>query len=210
MSRKRPDSEAATKASVSKKKIQQFDAANKRLNFYAPLAAVFTAIANVLFFLPFLGIHNTDIDGLEISVKGWSAAICALTGKYTIPEGAYGNMDVFNYFAPSQCKALGILSLAAAVAVIVTLVVLVVAAIRKLRINALGAGLAFVASGLIVGAFVAALSVKKSNILAEYCLNNPKCSIRSYAIIPALFAIIAAVVCFVGAVKYAKAKKLLK
>ena len=199
--------QTAGSAPGQSKKIRAYAAAMAKLKPFPRVSFAVYAAACVLAFLPWLSIYNTDIPGIEIKVSGWAAFFCGLTGKLTVPGGLYGNMDTFNYFAPDQCKSLALFGLLAYALLIVALIMNGVMLSKKAQVLHIPAAVLGLGAAIftILG-YTAALSVRQSNILVEYCNSNPACSVRSNAIITAIVLAVAVVCNVIGAVKYLKAQ----
>lgn len=142
-------------------------------------------------------------------MSGFNTFFAALTGKYSSAEKIYGDMAVpFYYYAKSYCETLGFLTVAAVSVMILTIILLIISVIKKTyRLNLIVC-ISFVAETvLLIVCFSVALSMNGSRILHGYCNDNPACSIRSYAIIPAVIALIGAIVSAIPAVRYYRAKR---
>lgn len=210
MAKNAQDKEQARLANAQKKKEQSFRNSLKKLAPYTYAALGLLVAALLLFFTHWLEIYNTDIPGVEIGVSGFSAAICGLTGNYTLPDGIYGMMGAFYYWVPGPCPALGVTTLIALAALVVSLVLVIVALGTKKHALDVGAAVLSVVSTicLVVG-FVLAKGMEP-DMIAGYCSGNPACSLKSYALIPAFFTIAAAAVCVLSFRKYLDARKKLQ
>ncbi len=193
---------------AQKKKQRAFEGVCKSLIPFARAAAVIASVALLLFLTPFVGIYNKDIPGMEITVGGFSAALCALSGQFTNVGAAFGNMDIFNHFAPAHCKVLAACAAAAALCLLAALVLCVVLAIGKAPgLHSAAAVLQALAFAALIVSFAFALAMSGTRLLPEYCSGNPACSVRSLAILPALAACAGCAVNFAAALRYRKAKK---
>ncbi len=207
MAKTNQDKEQARLANAQKRKEQTFRIEMKKLAPYSWAAVGLLVVALLLFFTHWLEIYNTDIPGIEISVSGFSAAICGLTGQYTLPDGVYGMMAAFYYWVPGPCPAIGITTLIALAAVLAALVLAVVAALRKNHApDAAAAALAALAGVLLIVAFALAKGMEPG-MIAGYCSGNPACSLKSYALVPAVTALAAAVVFALSFRRYRAARK---
>lgn len=202
--------EEARLQNAQRRKEQAYRAELKKLDPHPYVAAGLLIAALMLFFVNWMEIYNVDIPGVEISVSGFSAAICGITGTYTMPEGIYGMMAAFYYWAPEQCGPVGITALIALCAVVVSLVLLIVAGLKKKHaLDAPAAVLALVSCVMMVMGFVFAKAMTEP-LISGYCSGNPACSVRSYALIPAALALVAAAVSGIAAVKYFGARRKLQ
>ena len=196
-----------------KAKEQQYEAAAKKIFIFSCIALAITVLVLILLFVNFADVYNTAAGvGVEVKVSGWSFVMSALTGNYSSAEAIYGDMSMpFYYYAAEWCESIGMVALIAAIAVILTLGVQLVTVIRRNYVwNIVSILFSVVSAVLLIVCFVKGLDMKNSEILPVYCSGNPLCSIRSYAIIPALFALGGGVVSAIATVKYFKASKLLK
>lgn len=194
------------------RKQKQFDQTCRKLNPWGWLALGLIGVALLFCFFDWTDIYNTDIVGTEVEVNGWSYAIAGLTHNYSSTASVYGDMAVpFYYYATSWVETLGLLTVLAVALALVSAAVQIVGGVRKtLMLNVVTAVLNLAAAVLLTACFATALSMSGSDILPVYCSGNPACSIRSFAILPALAAYGAAAVSGITAAMYLKAKKLLK
>ncbi len=191
-----------------KKKQRAFEGVCKSLRPLGRASAILQAIALLLFLVPFICIYNTDIPGIEIKVGGFSAALCALTGQFTNVGAVFGNMDIFNHFAPTHCRTVAICAAAAAVLLLVSLVMCVLLLIGKApALHTPAAAMQFAAGVALIVGFAFALAMSKTQLLPEYCSSNPACSVRSYAILSAIVTLVGGVVSLAAGIRYIKAKK---
>lgn len=196
---------AETKASKRERALR---AKKQKLLVFPKIGAAVNAVVLAACFLPFLGIYNTDMPGIEIQVNGWNALFCGLSGQYTATGALYGNMDIFNYYATDACRSLGLWGMIAMILLVVAFAVTLAAAIGKqpvlcvpaLALNVLG----FVA---LVLAYRSGRAVAQSNIIEVYCQSNPACSVESYATIPAVLMLGCVVLHAIATVKFFKLKK---
>ena len=202
--------EEIRRANMQQIKEKEFRASLRKLRPFPVVSACLLGIALVLFSAHWLEIYNTDIPGVEISVSGFSAAICGLTGNYTMPDKIYGMMAAFYYWAPDPCPAFGATALASLVSLIAVIVLTVVIAVKDIhKLDAVTAALAVVSAALMIAAFVFANRMEP-DMIAGYCSGNPACSLKSYAIFPALFTLAAAAMDIFASTKYFKARKTLE
>lgn len=197
-----------TTVSQSKKERAQ-RAALQKLNVYPRVGLVLLGLLLVAAFLPWVGIYNTDIPGMEITVSGWAGLFCALSGSYTAPGALFGDMAVFNYHAEPYCKPLAIFAAIALLAAVAALIAEIPLLLKKIHaLHFVNAALCAVSAVFGVLGFVKGASIQNSGILVSYCQSNPACSVRSYAIIAAVLAAAALAVHLIAAVKFIKAKKI--
>lgn len=204
--------EKARLANLAKQKERQYTAALKGVLPYSRLALVLLLVALLLFLTPWMDIYNSDIGGEEVSVSGWSCVMAALTGNYTSAGGLYGDMAVpFYYYAADYCEPLAQLALAAAAVVILACVLDLASAFLGIHVLHYASGLLSLAGTvLLILCFVKGISMAASDILPIYCSGNPACSIRSFALIPAIFTLVSAAASVRAVMKYSKAEAILK
>jgi len=190
------------------KQARVLRAKKNKILIFPKIGIGINVVALLMCILPFVGIYNTDIPGIEIQVKGWHALFCGLTGNYTTAGTLYGNMDIFNYYAPDACHALGLWGMIAMLVLIAAFAVTLAAVIAKqplLCVCAFVVDLAAVV--LLVLAYRSGMAVAQSDIIATYCQGNPACSVESYATFPAVLMIVAVVLHAIAAVKALKLNK---
>ena len=196
---------AETKAA---KQARALRAKKQKILLFPKIASVLNALVLVACLLPFVAIYNTDIQGTEIKISGWNALFCGLSGRYTTPGSLYGNMDIFNHFAPDASHGIGLWGMIAMLLLVVLLAVTLAAVFGKqpvLCVCALVLSLlGFVA---LILAYRSGLAVRQSNILVEYCQSNPACSVESYATIPAVLLLVTAVFHLIATIKFFQLKK---
>lgn len=196
---------AETKAA---KQARALRAKKQKILLFPKIASVLNALVLVACLLSFVAIYNTDIQGTEIKVSGWNALFCGLTGSYTTPGSLYGNMDIFNHFAPDASHAIGLWGMIAMLLLVVLFAVTLAAVFSKQPALCV---CAFVLSLLgfvaLVLAYRSGLAVRQSNILVEYCQSNPACSVESYATFPAVLLLVTSVFHLVGTIKFFQLKK---
>lgn len=198
-------------ANQLKAKQQQYDAATKHLFIFTFIAIALSVISLLLYFVPFAQVYLQGY-GPEHWVTGWEWIVACLGGNYTSPNIARGSLaNIFYYFATEWCEPLAIVTLFSALVLVINLLVQVITAVKKIHVlNVVSAVLSVVVFVLLIVCYAKGLDMKNANILSDFCGNNPLCSIKSYAIVPAIFALGGAGVSTFAAVKYFKASKLLK
>jgi len=175
---------------------------DKGIDIFGIIIAAVTLGTILLFFIRFGLVYNTEV-GAEVKFTGFSAMIAALSRNYESAEKIYGDIAVpFYYYAK---RYMIILSILAAVAFFMLLISLILRVFDiffdKTAIRYIATLLTLLASFALIACFVAALLMKNGDILTTYCQNNPNCSIRSYAIIPAITALVGAIAGFIHLVK---------
>ena len=190
---------------------RKFRASCAKLRNYPIICLALSVLTLLLFLVTFAEVYNTDF-GAEVKISGYNTFFAAITGQYASENTLFGDMWLpFNYYAESYAHTLGAFTLIAVILTIANLAVqIVTVATKKSAINVAAFALGIVQFGVLIACFIVALSMKDAKILSDYCSGNPKCSIRSYAIIPALTALIGAVVSGIATVKYFIARKILK
>ena len=192
----------------STKQARALRAKKQKILIFPKIGGAVHVVVLLLCFLPFVGIYNTDMPGIEIQVNGWNALFCGLTGNYTATGALYGNMDIFNYYAADACHSLGIFGMIAMLVLIVAFAVTLAAAIGKQPMLCLCAFvLDLAAVVLLILAYRSGMAVAQSNIIEVYCQSNPACSVESYATLPAVLMLACVVLQGVAAVKALKLKK---
>lgn len=192
----------------STKQARALRAKKQKILIFPKIGSAVHVVVLLLCFLPFVGIYNTDMPGIEIQVNGWNALFCGLTGNYTATGALYGNMDIFNYYAANACHSLGIFGMIAMLVLIVAFAVTLAAAIGKQPMLCLCAFvLDLAAVVLLILAYRSGMAVAQSNIIEVYCQSNPACSVESYATLPAVLMLACVVLQGVAAVKALKLKK---
>ena len=127
-------------------------------------------------------------------------------------DSIYGDLAVpFYYYATSYVESLTLYTLISLIGAVVAILVLIVAAAKKLyQLHGAALLLSAISTIFLLMSFGTALSMSNADILSVYCGGNPACSIRSFAIEPALLMLGVTVVECVAFIKYIQAKQLLK
>lgn len=199
------------------------DMAKKKLGTWPVFTALALIVTALLMFVPFMDIYNDpNVEGafnasanggrpfVEIGAGGWQCAFIALTHNYTSAESA---LAPFYYWVTSEggqpyVSMLAVASLAAAAALVISLILQTVVYFTKAHTLSLIAVVAdFVMAAAFFIAFAAALSCGET-MLAGYCNNNPACSLRSFAIIPALASLGVLALDVIHFIKFRQAEKL--
>ena len=196
-----------------KAKQQQYEKATKHLFIFPWVALGVSILVLLLMFVTFADVYNKAPEvGVEVKVSGWSFVMSGLTGNFTSADKIYGDMAMpFYYYAGEWCESVATFALLAVIAMIINIVLQVVAAIKKLHIlNLASSILSVLAAVFLIICYVKGLGMKNGYILSIYCSGNPLCSIRSYAILPAIISLGGAVASGIAIVEYFIAAKLLK
>ena len=178
---------------VKEQREKELSQRKKRLRIYPLISLVITGILLLLMLTSWVSIYNTDISGNEIEVSGFQCVSAGLSDNYASTDtGAFGNMAVFSAFAESWVRSLSVVSAVLMFVLILHLLVLVFQLITNKQgaFTVIDIVLIVAEIGLFIASYAIALGVKDSGILVKYCKSNPACSVRSSAILPALFAIL--------------------
>ena len=200
--------EETRKANMRKAKERQFEAETSKLFIYPLIAAGLLVLMLLLFFVPWADIYNSDIGGAENGISGWNCFAAGISGNYTGTEGAIGDsMAVpFYYYAQSYCESIAPVTVAAFFITLLSLALQAVAIfMKKPAMNVISVLVNLVVAVLVLVCFCIGLSMSGSQILPVFCNANPACSIRSFAIIPALCAFGATALSVIASVKLYKA-----
>lgn len=199
-------------AIIAAQKLEKFKNANKKLNLYTYLGIGLIAVIVLTFFVKWAGIYNTDIKDYEVSFSGFNALFAAFSGNYSSADKTYGDIAVpFYYYAAKYCKTLGALTIVSAITLLPALASQILTlAIKKQFLNVVSAALLVIEAIVLIATFATALSMSGSDILPIYCSGNPACSIKSYAIVPAIAALGAAVPHVIASVFYFRSRNILK
>ena len=197
---------------MQRNKEKAFQASCATLKPFPIIAACVLVLAVLLMLVPFAEVYNTDINGPEVKVSGWSFAIAAVTGGYSSVSSVYGDMAVpFFYYAESYCLSLAPVALISLILLLVGIVLEIVARVKQAPVlNCAAAAVCVVAAILLIVCTSIARGMNNSDILPYYCQGNPACSIRSYAAFPAIIALVAAGLNILASVKYFAFRKELK
>ena len=198
-------------ANQRRAKQQQYEAATKYLFIFPSIALGLGVISLLLFFVPFAEVYLQGF-GPEHYVTGWEWIVACLSDGYTSPNIARGSLsNLFYYFAKEWCEPLAIVTLFSALVLIINLAVQVITVVKKMHVlNAMSALLSLLAVILLIVCYAKGLDMKNARILSDFCQNNPLCSIKSYAIIPAILSIGSCAVSVYATVMHLRASKLLK
>ena len=179
--------------------VQKNKAKEKILSFYLVSAGI-GLVAILFYFFNWVYIFNTTQGvGVEVGCNGFNFLIATLTGKFSSTSKVYGDLAVpFYYYAAKYCKTLGVVTLISIVCLILSIGFSVAAYFTKKQELSIGSVV------LLIVCFTVALSMKDSDILPVYCSGNPRCSIESLAILPAIVVCGMLAVQCVAAIKYLK------
>lgn len=186
--------------------VQKNKAKEKILPFYLVSAGI-GLVAIRFYFFNWVYIFNTTRGvGVEVGCNGFNFLIATLTGKFSSTSKVYGDLAVpFYYYAAKYCKTLGVVTLISIVCLILSIGFSVAAYFTKKQELSIGSVVTSLgAVVLLIVCFTVALSMKDSDILPVYCSGNPRCSIESLAILPAIVVCGMLAVQCVAAIKYLK------
>ena len=191
--------------------LKKYEATRKRLRAFPVVALVFSIGALLLFLADWAAVFNTAMNGNEVRVSGFNCLTAALGGNFTGTGSAFGDIAVpFNYYAKAATHSLSYWTIAAfAVACVSIVVNLLAAATNKQPLNVVSAAVFAAEGALLIVCFAIALSMKDANILSGYCNNNPACSIKSQAILPAILSLLAIGLPIASLILHNRSKKLL-
>ena len=208
----RKTSEEIRKASEQQQKERKYASAMKTQRPLTLIALGLMVMALLFYFVTWADVYNTAIPGPEVGFNGWNSALMAITRDYMSFDSIYGDLAVpFYYYATSYVESLTLYTLISLIGAVVAIVVLIVAAAKKLyQLHGVAMVLSVVSTVCLFMTFGTALSMSNADILSIYCGGNPACSIRSFAIEPALMMLCVAVVEVIAFVKYMQARQLLK
>ncbi len=193
-------------------KEKRFKALCKNLVWFPAAATCGLAVVLLLFFVNFAYVYNTDEGmGTEVAINGWACLAAVLTGNFSGTASVYGDMSVpFYYYAADWCTLLAAFTVVTFFLILINIILQIVTIVtKKHALNAAAIALDILIAVLLIVCFAVALSMKDAKILSTYCKNNPACSIRSLAIIPAILSLGIAAVHIVCTVKFFSAKSLL-
>ena len=195
-------------AGIQQRKEKEFRAACKKLDPLPVIAACCLLLALVLMAASWAEVYNTDINGPEVKVSGFSFALAGITRNFSSASKAYGDMAVpFYYYAETYTVKLATEALIAGILLLVGIGTQILARLKGAALNVPAAVVSLLAAVMILVCLFTARAMNGSDILPYYCNSNPACSIRSYAIFPAIFAFIAAGFNVFACVKYFQARK---
>ncbi len=187
------------KYNKNEKTIANFNFRFKKFNWIFYTGFAFAIIAVLLIFLPFAEVYNSDISGAEVSVSGYNFFLAFFTRNFSsFSTGWYGDMAVpFYCYAKGKTVALSTLSFFAIGSALATLILSTLICwkikVKKGLFLTITGGLAGFSGLICFISFITGLAMSSDEILSTYCNNNPACSIKSFAILPALFLITIAV-----------------
>lgn len=179
----------------------------KEINVLGIIIPVITLAALLLFFLNWGLVHNVGMNdgagGTEVEFSGISALIALITNNFEGTAPILKNIAVpFYYYAKEFVVIISALTAVAFVILLAALIFQLADVFAdKTALRAVSSVAMFIAGLVLAGCFIVALLMSQSDILPVYCQGNPDCSIQSYAVFPAIVAIIGAVVNLVYTVK---------
>lgn len=195
---------------IRKDRLMKYEKACRKLNVFNGGGLLLSVLALLLFFVDWAQIFNTGIPGTEVSFSGFNVLIASVSG-YTKTGKAYGDVAIpFYYYAEKYIERLGALTWLALILLIAIVSLQIIAlATKKPVMNYITTVIGLLLFVVLTIAFVVALGMNDSQILPIYCSGNPACSIRSYAIIPAIAALLICINHAYATYKYREAKKIL-
>ena len=198
----------AREEKIKADKKRRYDLSVKELKNY-PLIAIAVAIISIIFFLlKFSYIYNSSGKSDEISYTGFQLFFAAISGNFSSANKLFGQISVYNYHTPTETQVTGVFAVISVIFIVAIIVMSVWAIVGKKPIfNVISAVLFAVIFILLTACFIITLT---SPIMIKYQCNLTVCSLHSLAIIPAITALIGAVISWFASVKYLKARKLLK
>jgi len=161
------------------------------LRIFSLLALVMALVVMLLFFLNWTYIYNTEYGVEDPIITGFNCLAAGVSGNYTGTNKAIGNM-AHPYYSQAQSYALTLshLTVAAFFILLASIAAFALAAVRnKGYFTKAGFLLSLAVTVLLFISYSVALSMKHGEILSTYCQGNPKCSIRSEIILPALLSL---------------------
>lgn len=187
--------------------------------FYIAAAAVTLAIL-ALFFLKWIYIYNSDgykdsdtgkMLYTEVKVSGWSFFLATLSGQFSGKAAVLGDIAVpFYYYAKGYVIAIGVFTVLAVLCLIASVALNVVAVFGRQKLSFAAACVETAAFVMLLAAMIAAYAANGSQILPVYCSGNSACSVRTLIYIPLVLSLAVMVTGIVAAVRYSRAKALLK
>lgn len=176
---------------LEEEKQKAYNKQVEKFPIYNIVIIVALAVLFLTYFFNWVYVYNTSF-GTEVKVSGWSFFVACITGEFTSANKIYGDLAMpFYYDAKSYCLELAPLTVVAIALTTATLIVVILALITKKNNLSIIAVLTSLSNFVVlIVCFSIALSMKDGTILSRYCSNNPACSIRSLAIIPAILSIL--------------------
>lgn len=193
-------------------KEKTYKAKVKNLRLFPLLGLVMALVVLLLFFVSWSYIYNSDPTiGVEEKISGFNCFTAGISGNYSGTASVLGSMDIFNYYAGAYTVKIGTVTVVAFFLLLAEIAAFIVGAIKNKGLFsyvALALGAAVVA--LLFVCYSIGLSMKDAEILSGFCQGNPKCSIRSEAILPALLSLFSLVIPVVEIIRRALLKKAYK
>ncbi len=195
-----------TQMIIEKQKMKKFQLAIKNLKWFTLLGFILNIITLFTFFINWSSVYNTTISGNEVTVNGFQYFLACISGDFKNPS--YGDIAIpFYYYAKDITETLGIFTVISVFLLIISIISALFVFIRKKTIlNVIPSVLSILTGAFTIVCFALALSMSGTKILSTYCGGNPACSIRSYAIVPAIFCLFAGGIYAITAIKYYLAK----
>ena len=202
----------ARELNIKMEKERQYKKAVRLFRIFPAIGIALTIMTILLFLLDWGAVFNTDLDGNEVRVSGYNCLVAGISDNYTDTSASIGDMAVpFNYYAHDYVVPMSKVTVFGFfLAILVLLLQIVMIASNHHGLAIPTAVLAVASSALIIAAFAIGTGMRNSQILPIYCGGNPKCSIHSHAIFPALFMLGNVAPSVWAFVKARKAKLILK
>ncbi|MCD8308852.1 MAG: hypothetical protein LUD19_03270 [Clostridia bacterium] len=189
-----------------------------KLKWFYIAALVVAAALLACYFFHWIYVYNVgtssttgDKIGTEVSVSGWSMFFATLFGQFESAASIYGDVAVpFYYYAQTYIIILGVITVVSVVVIIAIAALYAVAlAKKKHSLVYVAMSLEIILLLLLIGAMAVALAANGSDILSQYCQNNPDCSVRTLTYVPIAVSAVLLAVGITATVKYSSAEKLL-
>lgn len=182
---------------------RKYDMAKKTLKMWPAITAAILVVAVLTVFVPFVDIYNDpNVAGafnpsanggrpfVEIGASGWNCLEIFIKNDYTSAES---QLAPFYYHVTQTGGEPFVTMLATATFVAVASIVLslvtqaVIFFTKAHKLSLITAALDFIAAAAFIVAFASALACS-GKMIPGYCSGNPACSVRSFALFPAIFA----------------------
>lgn len=180
------------------------------LNKFNILLIVIILLTLLSFIFSWATIYNTDIKGSEVSISGLNVLYCSLTKNFTGTDSLSGDMAVpFFYYAETYCKSLAsTTSIAFWFLMLSLLISIIIVITKKQSIHIVSIICNVIVIVLLVVCYTKGIAMNNSKIIPIYCKGNPACSIKSYAIFPAIILMIDIVISGFVLMNYFKTKSM--
>lgn len=198
-------------ANQRKAQMKRYEAASKNFNIINICAIGMSVLILLLFFVNFADVYNTVAGSKELGASGWEFFVAGISGNYSSPTLAGGFLAVpFYSHAQEWTEVVGTLTVVAVFVVILNLIIQVVTVLKKFHVlSIVSAVLSLATAVLLIVIMAKAIDMNNAKIISDYC-NNPACEVRSFAIFPALAAVVSCVLSGSVSFRHAQASVLLK